>query len=75
MNKRKLIFRVDGNKKIGLGHLYRCLGLAEVISKDFNCSFAISNPDQNIVKLIQDANFNLWKLDEIIYSLPDEMEQ
>lgn len=29
VKRRKIVFRVDGNRNIGLGHIYRCLTLAD----------------------------------------------
>lgn len=29
LNRRKIVFRVEGDRNIGLGHVYRCLTLAE----------------------------------------------
>jgi UDP-2,4-diacetamido-2,4,6-trideoxy-beta-L-altropyranose hydrolase len=37
--KRKIIFRVDGNANIGLGHLVRCMALAEMLRYDFTIHF------------------------------------
>lgn len=28
MQRKKIIFRADGNKKLGLGHIYNCITLA-----------------------------------------------
>ncbi|MDB5222992.1 MAG: Spore coat polysaccharide biosynthesis protein predicted glycosyltransferase, partial [Chitinophagaceae bacterium] len=39
--KSHILFRADGNSKIGLGHVYRCLAIAERLSEHFNCYFAI----------------------------------
>ena len=39
-NKRRIIFRADGNSEIGLGHVIRSLALAEMLKEDFDCIFA-----------------------------------
>jgi UDP-2,4-diacetamido-2,4,6-trideoxy-beta-L-altropyranose hydrolase len=44
MLKRKVFFRADGNAKIGLGHVFRSLALAEMLKEDFDCYFIIRNP-------------------------------
>lgn len=44
MTKPKVIFRADGNSQMGLGHVIRSLALAEMLSTDFECYFAIRNP-------------------------------
>jgi UDP-2,4-diacetamido-2,4,6-trideoxy-beta-L-altropyranose hydrolase len=36
---RQVCFRADGNTAMGLGHLYRCLNLADVLARDFMCAF------------------------------------
>jgi len=53
MDKTKVIFRADGNSKIGLGHVIRSLALAEMVKDKFDCVFAIQNPDVEIVKQIK----------------------
>ncbi len=42
--KRRIIFRADGNAKIGLGHVVRSLALAQMLRQDFECVFAIQAP-------------------------------
>lgn len=37
--KSKVFFRVDGNKEIGLGHIYRCLALASFIQDENDIVF------------------------------------
>ena len=41
MSRKNIIFRVDGNSKIGLGHLYRTIALAEMLKNDFSVKFLI----------------------------------
>lgn len=52
MNNKPVIFRVDGNNSIGMGHVVRCLAVAEMLTDDFDCHFAIVNPDTEIEKII-----------------------
>lgn len=40
----KVIIRADGNAHIGLGHVVRCLALAEMLRPDFECRFLIREP-------------------------------
>jgi UDP-2,4-diacetamido-2,4,6-trideoxy-beta-L-altropyranose hydrolase len=51
----KMFIRVDGNDQIGLGHLVRCVALAQMLKEDFNITFVckeILDPTRNeIVKL------------------------
>ncbi len=49
MKKQRILFRVDGNRNIGLGHVSRCLALAELLFDDFEVAFAIRKPDAQIL--------------------------
>jgi len=42
MRKRRIVFRADGNKEIGLGHIVRCIALASLLKHTFKLVF-ISN--------------------------------
>lgn len=53
MNKRRIIFRADGNSQIGLGHVVRSLALADMLKDDFTCIFAIQNPSEAIIEQIE----------------------
>jgi UDP-2,4-diacetamido-2,4,6-trideoxy-beta-L-altropyranose hydrolase len=60
--KRKVLFRADGDARIGLGHLHRCISLAEILQVDFYCTFAIRHPLPGIRKLVASYGFNLTEL-------------
>ncbi len=65
--KQKVIFRVDANPEIGLGHLTRCLALAEMIIEDFECVFAIFLPKLEVVEQIRSIKSSVMFLsDEFI---------
>lgn len=51
---KKLIFRADGNAQIGMGHVMRCLALAQMLNSPFR--FAIVRPAPEVVRLIEEAN-------------------
>ncbi len=52
--KKRALFRADGDSIYGLGHVYRCLAIAERISSEFECYFAIRCPsDELIAQIIQ----------------------
>ena len=45
MDKR-IVFRADGDPKIGYGHFIRTLGLVSLVNEEFDCAFAIQNPTE-----------------------------
>jgi len=51
--KKKIFFRADGNSKIGLGHVIRCLALVEILNNNFECVFLIHQPSDLSKKLIE----------------------
>jgi len=52
-NIRNILFRADGNSEIGLGHIYRCIGLAQRLKSEFNVFIAIHEPSVPIIQNIQ----------------------
>ncbi len=48
-----IIIRADGGTSIGMGHVVRCLALAEMLKSDFNITFAIQEPKESIIKIIR----------------------
>jgi len=51
-SKSRVLFRADGDNVIGLGHVYRCIAIAERLGNKFDCYFAIRNPSTEITKAI-----------------------
>ena len=51
--KRKLLFRADGGSTIGMGHISRCLALIEMLSDDFDCTFAVVELTGPVAKFIE----------------------
>ncbi|GAB4056244.1 UDP-2,4-diacetamido-2,4,6-trideoxy-beta-L-altropyranose hydrolase [Spirosoma litoris] len=60
----RLVFRADGGSKIGLGHLMRCLAIAEMVGDLFKMSFAIQQPSEAIQQLLRQASFDIICLQE-----------
>jgi len=58
-----VLFRVDSSSKIGLGHVMRCLVLAEQYKKD-NVVFATQNLKGNINQTIIDKGYKLITLND-----------
>lgn len=50
--KKRVLFRADGDSIHGLGHVYRCLAIAERISSEFECYFAIRYPSDQLISQI-----------------------
>lgn len=56
MNKKtRIIFRADGNSRIGLGHVTRSLALVHMLRREFECVFAIQSPDQALQERIREV--------------------
>ena len=53
--KKRIIFRADGGPKMGLGHVYRCLAIAEVLNQAFNCQFVTRQPLAKVMDRITHA--------------------
>lgn len=51
--KNRVLFRADGNSKIGLGHVMRCIALAQMLKNEFECFFVISRPAKEIILILQ----------------------
>ncbi len=70
---QRILFRADGNRTIGFGHVYRTLALAGMLNNDFECVFAINRPDgfikDQISKVCQVINLDT----EYNYPIPDKM--
>jgi len=71
MNKRKIVFRTDGNDKIGLGHIVRCCALADMLKGEFDNYFYIRNPTQEIIEEVQKYCISVYAINEDL-SFPEE---
>lgn len=60
---KKIIFRADGNAQIGLGHVMRCLALAEMLGADYDRRFAIVQPSPEISWLIHEKGVMVIRLE------------
>jgi UDP-2,4-diacetamido-2,4,6-trideoxy-beta-L-altropyranose hydrolase len=61
---RSVVFRVDGNKKIGLGHVVRCIALAEMLGNDFKITFVMQQPDETILNQVREVASRVFILPE-----------
>jgi UDP-2,4-diacetamido-2,4,6-trideoxy-beta-L-altropyranose hydrolase len=53
--KTRIIFRADGNSRIGLGHVTRSLALVHMLRQEFECVFAIQSPEQALQERIREV--------------------
>ena len=58
----KLLFCADGNAETGLGHIMRCLALADVLADTFDRRFAVVQPDDAVIRLIEKHNVSVIAL-------------
>ncbi|WP_423147463.1 UDP-2,4-diacetamido-2,4,6-trideoxy-beta-L-altropyranose hydrolase [Rubrolithibacter danxiaensis] len=61
--KRKIWIRADGNAQIGLGHIIRCIALAQMLKDEFDIYFASKEAPQALHREIEDARFSFRKFD------------
>jgi len=62
--RTRLIFRADGNPRIGLGHVMRLLALAEILWERFACVFVIQEPSPEVATQLRSV------CEEVIEMLP-----
>lgn len=60
--KTKVFIRVDGSSEIGLGHLVRCIALANMLKNDFYICFVCKEIPAKIVHEIQLNDFSLKQI-------------
>lgn len=59
---RNIVFRADGNAQIGMGHLMRCLALAEMLGSSYDRRLAIAQPAPEVFKLIEEKGVAVIQL-------------
>lgn len=50
-----MFFRADGNGKIGLGHIVRCLSIIQMVGDYYVCVMIVNNADKSVLNIINDA--------------------
>lgn len=45
---KRIFFRADGNEQIGLGHIYRCCALAQILNLDVECYLVVKNINESL---------------------------
>lgn len=66
IERTKVVFRADGNNKIGLGHVVRCCALADILKENFDCYFYIRKTVEAIAKEIEKYCVSINELDDNI---------
>ncbi|WP_020607188.1 UDP-2,4-diacetamido-2,4,6-trideoxy-beta-L-altropyranose hydrolase [Spirosoma spitsbergense] len=61
----KFLFRADGNAQIGLGHVMRCLALADMLQGDFSMQFALTEPSSDVRALVEKSGIDVVELPEV----------
>jgi len=46
--REKILFRSDGNAKMGLGHVFRSLSLIEMLREEYDCTLLIRQPTEQL---------------------------
>jgi spore coat polysaccharide biosynthesis predicted glycosyltransferase SpsG len=64
----KIYFRADGNSNIGLGHIYRCIAVSEMLPSYLKMIFIIREPSEAIKNLINRYFSSAIFLDEVEFS-------
>lgn len=59
---KTIFFRMDGGPQIGLGHIMRCLALAEMLMPGFTCTFCIHQPAEAIIRLLTQKGVSVLPL-------------
>jgi UDP-2,4-diacetamido-2,4,6-trideoxy-beta-L-altropyranose hydrolase len=60
--QKKIIIRVDGHQSIGLGHISRCLALADMLKDHFRITFACQKRDENVLNMVRNEGTELIEL-------------
>lgn len=60
--KPKIVIRADGGTSIGMGHVIRCLALADMLKDDFTIVFAIQAPAESVIKTIHSVTQTILHL-------------
>lgn len=50
-----MFFRADGNGKIGLGHIVRCLSIIQMVYDYYDCVMIVNNADKSVLNIINDV--------------------
>lgn len=61
INPVRVLIRCDGSLKVGMGHIVRCLALADTLKFDLNCDVAFAvREDSTGIDLIRKKNYRIF---------------
>ncbi|MBL0139314.1 MAG: UDP-2,4-diacetamido-2,4,6-trideoxy-beta-L-altropyranose hydrolase [Bacteroidetes bacterium] len=63
--KPRIILRADGGAVQGMGHVVRCLALAEILSETYEVSFAIQESEESTLFEIRKVVKEVWILPKV----------
>ena len=69
-----VILRADGNAQMGLGHISRCLALAEMLLGEFECVFVTRNIPESLKNQINKVCKGLYEIPVHINTNADEVK-
>lgn len=61
---KRAYLRADGNSEIGLGHLLRCIALAQMIKDDFDIHFVSKDAPESIIQSILQSGLDFTKIEK-----------
>ncbi len=59
---KTIFFRMDGGPQIGLGHVMRCLALADMLMPAYRCTFCIYQPGDYLISLLGEKGVSVLPL-------------
>jgi UDP-2,4-diacetamido-2,4,6-trideoxy-beta-L-altropyranose hydrolase len=62
--RKKIYLRTDGNIQVGLGHIYRCIALAQLLDVYFESIFITQINNTEAQRLIREAGFNVFLISQ-----------
>ena len=70
MKKKKILFNIIASNKVGLGHAYRALSIANLINKNFNIYFLVKKNHYATVSKLYKKKYKI-----IIYKSKEEIKR
>lgn len=67
----RIVFRADGSSEIGMGHLYRLIALAEMLTPFFHSVFVSHISFPFLEKALSSLDIPFVKIKSVHYNLPD----